>query len=110
MSKAEELSSFDFARLADVRALKPGLLYPYQSDGVAFLLSKKRRCWVTTGSGEDPPSHRLGADGGARGQNPRRVPRFFPNRHLHFSAQVVLVQQLSLIQRPDVPIPARYPG
>jgi hypothetical protein len=42
MSKAEELSGFDFARLADVRALKPGLLYPYQSDGVAFLLSKKR--------------------------------------------------------------------
>ena len=42
MSKAEKLSGFDFARLADVRALKPGLLYPYQSDGVAFLLSKKR--------------------------------------------------------------------
>jgi hypothetical protein len=42
MSKAEKLSGFDFARLADVRALKSGLLYPYQSDGVAFLLSKKR--------------------------------------------------------------------
>jgi hypothetical protein len=42
MSKAEKLSGFDFARLADVRALKPGLLYPYQSDGAAFLLSKKR--------------------------------------------------------------------
>jgi len=42
MSNAEELSGFDFARLADVRALKPRLLYPYQSDGVAFLLSKKR--------------------------------------------------------------------
>jgi len=42
LSKAKKLSGFDFARLADVRALKPGLLYPYQSDGVAFLLSKKR--------------------------------------------------------------------
>ena len=42
LANAEELSGFDFARLADVRALKPGLLYRYQSDGVAFLLSKKR--------------------------------------------------------------------
>jgi SNF2 family DNA or RNA helicase len=42
MSKTEKLSGFDFARLANVRALKPGLLHSYQSDGVAFLLSKKR--------------------------------------------------------------------
>ena len=40
MSNAEELSGFDFARLADVRAPKPGLLYRYLSDGVAFRMSK----------------------------------------------------------------------
>ena len=36
------MTAFDFTKLVDVGPLKPGLLYPYQSDGVAFLLSKKR--------------------------------------------------------------------
>jgi SWI/SNF-related matrix-associated actin-dependent regulator 1 of chromatin subfamily A len=36
------MTAFDFAKFVDVEVLKPGLLYPYQSDGVAFLLSKKR--------------------------------------------------------------------
>ena len=36
------MTAFDFAKLVDMGALKAGLLYPYQSDGVAFLLSKKR--------------------------------------------------------------------
>ena len=35
------MTAFEFAKLVDVGALMPGLLYPYQSDGVAFLLSKK---------------------------------------------------------------------
>ena len=34
LSNAKEFSGFDFARLADVGALKPGLLYPYQSDEI----------------------------------------------------------------------------
>ena len=36
------MTTFDIAKLVDVGALRAGLLYPYQSDGVAFLLSKKR--------------------------------------------------------------------
>ena len=70
------MTVLQFPHLSAINALPKGLLYPHQSDGVSFLISKGRAILGDDmGLGQNPPGHRRHADRSTNGDDPRGLSR-----------------------------------